>query len=191
MNVGLIGPKHVGKSTVAEGFHRAGYTRLSLAGPVKAAAHAALDCIVDHLGLPPLPTDFPTTHKEAIRPLYQWLGTDLVRDALRQPHFWIDRLLDEVDRYEAVVVDDVRFPNEAIALRQAGFVLIRVVRPGLRTNDTHPSETHVTDIDDWDYLLFNDYCTVAELVAHGERIANALLTDDPKLEDYLWSDPIE
>lgn len=40
-----------------------------------------------------------------------------------------------------VVITDVRYPNEADAIREAGGTLVRIVRPGVDDGDTHASET--------------------------------------------------
>ena len=42
-----------------------------------------------------------------------------------------------------MVVDDLRFPNEATALLELGATLIRVVRPGLEPDLSHESEAHI------------------------------------------------
>lgn len=53
------------------------------------------------------------------------------------------------------VVTDVRFPNEAQAIRDAGGIILKVVRPALGVStDEHPSETSV-DLIDPDYLIEN------------------------------------
>lgn len=40
-----------------------------------------------------------------------------------------------------VVITDVRYPNEADAIREAGGLLFRITRPGVDDGDTHASET--------------------------------------------------
>jgi len=53
------------------------------------------------------------------------------------------------------VVTDVRFPNEAQAIRDAGGLVLKVVRPGLGVpTDEHPSETSV-DLIVPDFLIEN------------------------------------
>lgn len=89
---------------------------------------------------------------------------------------WIDRLLERVEKYESsgvrnIIVDDVRFSNEAIALKEAGFMLIylntpwhvRFQRIRARTDDlnahiawfAHPSEIAPEEIDRslFDYII--------------------------------------
>ncbi|UVK59041.1 deoxynucleoside monophosphate kinase [Microbacterium phage Cen1621] len=57
--------------------------------------------------------------------------------------------------------NDVRFPNEADLIRRKGGILIRVIRPGLPTDDAHESETAL-DHYATDYELVNDG-SIAEL----------------------------
>lgn len=95
------------------------------------------------------------TYPEARRFL-QRLG-----DGVRQfdPEFWLRVGMREAralrrggpDTAEAfgpgqpVVVTDVRYPNEADAIRDAGGILIRIVRDGVDDGDTHASETALDD----------------------------------------------
>ncbi len=58
--------------------------------------------------------------------------------------------------HTAWAVTDVRFPNEADAIRAAGGAVVKVVRPSLGTpTDEHPSETSV-DLVREDVLIVND-----------------------------------
>lgn len=50
-------------------------------------------------------------------------------------------------RPRSVVITDVRYPNEADAIREAGGILVRIVRPGVADGDTHASETALDDYD--------------------------------------------
>lgn len=74
--------------------------------------------------------------------------------------FWIDRLLEKAGTDERVVIPDVRFRNEAEAIRARGGVLIRINRPG-HVAAGHVSETDLVDFD-WDEEFANDR-SVAEL----------------------------
>lgn len=77
------------------------------------------------------------------RHLLQTLGTEWGRQCLR-PTFWIDcwsavarRALQAGD---SVVVDDVRFPNEAEAIQALGGQVWLIDRPGLHYEGGHASE---------------------------------------------------
>jgi hypothetical protein len=65
----------------------------------------------------------------AVRKLLQLVGTELGRDLIGYEDVWVDQLLSAAQNVENVVVDDCRFVNEAEALRENGFVLVRVTRP--------------------------------------------------------------
>lgn len=168
MRIAFAGPRGTGKTTLAEYLvRRHGFTRMSLASPIKRiSAEAPSDSherrqfllrwaeelFPDNLALR---ARFVT---EAARVLTaerdpgrraQLLGTDVGR-AL-DPTVWIRYLLNRLPD-GPVVVDDVRFADECEALRQAGFVLIRLTappdvlaarlaaRPGERRDPGHASE---------------------------------------------------
>lgn len=93
-------------------------------------------------------------------------------------NYWVTRCLDDIEDAdpEAVVVDDLRFPNEARALRENGFTLIRVVKAGYANTDPHVSETALDDFDDWDYIVFAEdgdlidlFTQVDQIIAKEER----------------------
>lgn len=81
------------------------------------------------------------------RRLLQGLGV-AVRDHL-DPDAWIRPVIGAIQAREAprIVVTDVRFPNEAAAIRAAGGVLVRIVRPShhLPAAGLHVSETALDD----------------------------------------------
>ncbi len=144
------------------------YKRLSLADPIKEISEAMVEAAIDYLSdfgpddlnLPDVPE--VADHKTFYRPLFQWVGTELGRQFVGPDTLWIDWLLADVaeasefdDKF--TVCDDIQSPNEADALRAAGFVIVRVVRPesgrlaslteaGGRINDSHACETQIADI---------------------------------------------
>lgn len=118
--IGLCGPAGAGKSTIAEYLQDVyGAKRYSLAEPLKDIAARTLDFTHEQL--------YGTqSQKEAIDPRYgfsprwflQKLGTDGCRGVLGSD-IWVNALLRRI-RTEApkyAVVEDVRFPNEADAIR--------------------------------------------------------------------------
>src|SRR5690606_38687025 len=145
MRIAFAGPRATGKTTLAEYLVKHhGFTRMSLAAPIKRIiAECPADSYERHQfllrwghelfpGRMILAARFAT---EAARALAgerdpgrraQLLGTDVGR-ALDQ-EVWIRYLLEHLPDGH-VVVDDVRFRNECEALRQAGFVLIRLTAP--------------------------------------------------------------
>jgi len=95
-----------GKTTMADWLvTQQGYKKASLAGKVKEIARDLFRM------------------KEKDRPLLQKIGMKMreVRASV-----WIDYIIGIGDRYEDIVIDDVRFVNEAKALHEAGWTVIRL-----------------------------------------------------------------
>lgn len=110
-----------------------------------------------------------------VRQFLQELGTDACRNGLH-PNTWVNALMADYkpiltivhklagengveDDYEPQpddiketfpnwIITDTRFPNEAQAIKDAGGIVIRVDRPGVKAINAHPSET---GLDDWDF----------------------------------------
>lgn len=93
------------------------------------------------------------------RALLQEWGTELRRT--EDPDYWIRAWQEAARRFPRVVVPDVRFPNEAVAIRAAGGRLVLVKRPD-RDGDEHASETALVAWEDWDHVFINDG-TIADL----------------------------
>lgn len=145
-NIAIVGPMHSGKTTFAKLLvDLGGYTRLGLADAVKDAAEYMLNTFLsyniayfpdrqDALGVsgqPPILLDRQEIEdaKDVFRPFLQWFGTDFARQYLRNDRCWIDMYLAQLPHVVGpVICDDVRFPNEADALREAGFLILRIVR---------------------------------------------------------------
>ncbi|HEY8060266.1 MAG TPA: hypothetical protein VID94_15995 [Acidimicrobiales bacterium] len=71
-------------------------------------------------------------------------------------NFWVDRVMAQVgSQQRSAVITDVRFVNEADAIRAAGGFVIKVHRPGVHALNAHVSE-HALDDYDFDGHLFND-----------------------------------
>jgi len=134
MNIALVGPRKSGKSTAAEALIAAGYTRLSLADPVKDAAMVMVNAFTRSFHVDTMTDCFDRGDieysKATFRPLLEWIGSTFGRDYLQTPDRWIDMFRNRLDYTPGpIVCDDVRFPNEAEALREMGFLIVRVERP--------------------------------------------------------------
>jgi len=102
-----------------------------------------------------------TAYKDEIRGLMQRLGTEAGRETMGE-NVWVDALFSNLDLRDDIVITDMRFPNEAVAIGGSpGGVTWRVERPGIRPAGDHPSEI---SLDHWpfDHVLQNDG-TVDEL----------------------------
>jgi hypothetical protein len=161
--VGFVGRKNAGKDTAASALTAwRGYIRVAYADQVKALAlrinpivlpelpdgFQRLDWIVSAYGWDVAKRTIP-----AVRELLQELGTG-VRDLVGDDAWlnaWDSRVNAGHGGVAAVAVPDVRRRNEAEHVRvrgtYGGSLLIRVVRPGLDTSDTHVSETEQEHIE--------------------------------------------
>jgi hypothetical protein len=99
-----------------------------------------------------------------VRDLLQKLGTDACRNGLHK-NTWVNALMADyipvaLEQPSKWIITDTRFPNEAQAIKNAGGIVIRVDRPGVKAINDHPSET---GLDNWnfDYKIMNGSDIVA------------------------------
>lgn len=151
--IGLCGIAGSGKSTVAGILSRKhGFARKPFAYPLKSMIAA--------LGFDRSVLDGPAAGKElplevfggrTLREAMQTLGTEWGR-AQFGDDFWVRMWMRGVDGLGAVVADDVRFENEAKAIRDLGGIVVRLVRSGAGSSvgSAHVSENlgHIsTDVE--------------------------------------------
>ena len=180
MRVAFIGKMMSGKTTSADYLVRNyGFTRLAFADPVKSIAAQMLNTLSMNIHQWEFAThpdnmwDYERIQREkgnpAVRKLLQLVGTELGRELVGYPNVWVDMLIQQIDEYEHVVVDDCRFPNEAEALEDNNFKLIRVMRPeqdrlalieskyeNPEAILSHPSETSLDDLKPHDVIHASD-----------------------------------
>lgn len=148
-----------GKSTAADHLVSAHhFRRLRFAGPIKRMIRCLL--VESGANLIEAVEMVDGNQKESPTPLLggksprfamQTLGTEWGREIIA-PDLWRRILLSKVKRCRedglSVVVDDLRFENEAVALKEAGFTILAVKRPGtMFTVEQHSSEQQVLTFD--------------------------------------------
>lgn len=87
------------------------------------------------------------------RTIMQKVGTDCIRTHF--PDAWMSAWRCRVKPFPCTITVDVRFPNEAAAIRDLGGKIIRIRRPEVETPDAHVSETAMDDIVP-DKVVMND-----------------------------------
>jgi hypothetical protein len=158
--LGIGGYAGVGKDTLADLLvTRFSFTKISFADPMREMA-AAMDPVVGFGE-----DDSPIRYTEAIemcgytqakvvfpevRQFLQRLGTEGGRKVLGED-IWVNAALSKVKDKERVVIPDMRFINEASAIKDAKGYTIRVSRKGIDAPNDHLSEH---DLDGWNYDLF-------------------------------------
>ena len=98
------------------------------------------------------------------RKLMQLLGTEAGRQIIH-PNIWVNALFADYEPDSKWIITDVRFPNEAKAIKEKGGIMIRINRPNFIGKDfDHLSETALDDYDGFDYVIENDSDSVRDLV---------------------------
>lgn len=139
--IGFTGKMGCGKSTAAIELVNNGFCLRKFAGTLKAMMFT-LGLTLEHIegNLKELPCEL--LGGKTPRHAMQTIGTDWGRDMI-SPTLWIDVWKHHVNNLpfnRHVVVDDVRFDNEADAIRDMGGTVIRIGRPGLTIASSHASE---------------------------------------------------
>jgi hypothetical protein len=88
-----------------------------------------------------------------VREYLQMLGT-AVRSSLGEDA-WVHALFSGLDLARDYAITDVRFLSEARAVREAGGLIVRINRPGVKAVNDHISE-HQMDDYDFDVIINND-----------------------------------
>jgi len=143
LRVAFAGRSGSGKTTAAEFLqHECGGVFLSFAYPIKRLLRHAL---VDFGFMGPVAVEFVDLHREHERRFLQFVGTEWARR--KDPDVFVKLMQSHIDRCDdpCLIVDDVRFANEAAMLRRNGFRIFRIHRPG-QTASKHESEYSVDSI---------------------------------------------
>lgn len=118
--IGLAGCAGVGKSTIARMLRvNLGYRRIAFADPLKEALSIITGLSLNHFYNIKL-KEKQTEYGKSPRQMMQMGGTEFVRNMIN-PNFWIIRMQKELNQFfpnERIVVDDIRFENEADLIRK-------------------------------------------------------------------------
>ena len=138
---------------------------MSFAEPIKAMVQCLTSC-VDKDARP------PSLCGKSLREVYQTLGTDWGRKMVGED-IWIiagrsriDTLLGDVesDIIRGIVVDDIRFDNEAELVRRMGGVVIEITRASVPQME-HASEAGISrDLIDYSFANEGDILTLQHQV---------------------------
>lgn len=144
MIIGLTGYAGSGKSTIARNMFA--FSPKKFARPLKAMMRALLleqgvddDTIRRMIEGDLKERPSPFLNMQTPRHAMQTLGTDWGR-ALICENLWADAALRDLHPAISYVFDDVRFDNEADAIRKAGGKIVRLHRSGVERTSDHPSE---------------------------------------------------
>lgn len=160
--IGITGYAGSGKSTVAAMFEADGWHRRKFAAPLKnmlrsllrdqGAGVGTIEAMIEG-DLKEVPSTM--LGGKSPRHAMQALGTEWGRLRMSDT-LWVDAALRAAP--DRSIFDDVRFDNEAGAIRCRGGKIILVQRPGVGPVNNHQSERLV----DFDWVIQND-CDLVEL----------------------------
>jgi|688.fasta_scaffold50222_7 hypothetical protein len=173
MIIGIVGVAGSGKTIVARHLVEvAGYRRLAFAAPLKRMLKAGLGLTDEQLDGDHKQRVDPVLGSRTPRYLMQTLGTEWGRRMVG-PDVW-SRVWtrDAAAMGGNIVADDVRFSNEADAIRALGGVVWRVHRPGLMI-DQHASERAGRRIEE-DELIMNA-TSIPELIRSVDALIGGLV----------------
>jgi len=172
--IGLYSPApQSGKSTVAAQLKQKGYEIVPFAETIKLMlipmlvslgydehganylVHQAKQVVVGDAGV-------------SVRHMLQTLGTEYGRQCIH-PDIWVRCWKGRASRFDAVVADDVRFPNEAKMIKLLGGEMWRIDRPGATTTFDHVSEGSLDGYGEFDRHITNDG-TIEDLISKLQDI---------------------
>jgi len=145
--IGLSGYARAGKDTVANFLAAHGYERASFADNVREALYRldpalgadyggmTVQEVVHSIGWERAKGEYPE-----IRAYLQRFGSDVGRDII-DPDLWVKLAFRKLPDGSKAVFSDVRFANEAEAIRARGGRIYRIERPGYGPVNGHGSET--------------------------------------------------
>lgn len=145
MIIGIAGAKRSGKTTLAELLaRRYGLAHISFAAPIRAFVADLLGGTLEQLEEH---KESPVAWLDGVTPrhMMQTLGTEWGRDIVHS-ELWVRAAMRRAEIMGRVVISDVRFPNEAEAIRERGGIILRVHRgASAASGDAHRSEMPLPD----------------------------------------------
>lgn len=158
MIIGLSGYAQSGKDEIAKILLEEGFERAAFADTLREALMALnplagygvfLKDVVTMLGWEDAKRNYPE-----VRRLLQRMGTEAGRDIFGE-QIWVNKTLGKLDPQKNYIITDVRFQNEADAIRDLGGQMWRVTRPSHGPINSHSSEI---DLDNYvfDYTVENN-----------------------------------
>jgi len=154
MYIGISGKIGVGKTTVAKMLLKKfpSYKKIAFGDFLKqevsqkfnfplSYCYHAKDTLILHDELPHAPM--------SVRQILQWWGDQRRKE---NPLYFVDKMRRVLDQYDRVIIDDVRFPEEAALMQNYGGLLFRIhPYPGYNFTafSNHKSETALDNFCAW------------------------------------------
>ncbi len=176
--IGVAGKAGAGKDTFVLGLIQAGYIRAAFADALKhVTAMTAGEPVTNFTDLK-LKEEFSEALQMTRRRALQNVG-NMMRQATHDG-IWLQRVVRdwEASGRVATAISDVRYPNEAAAVKDAGGIVVRIERPSL-VGLTGEAAVHASEVPLADHLVditIQNDGTVEELYWHASRVARFVST---------------
>lgn len=163
MIIGISGKEGSGKTTAALMIYQLTggvFQTHSFARALKESTAAILGFDVDDLYDRDVKNMYLSGWDMTVGEFLQWLGTDVCRK--RNSVAWVDALMKKYEPSMKWTIDDIRFKNEADAVKDAGGVIIRLsgdpgdVFESSKRDKTHSSEVDMDDYGRFDFVIDTD-----------------------------------
>ena len=148
MIVGISGKVGSGKTTLADYLVQKtnnGLRKMSFASLLKEVVVKLIGCEVEDFASQEFKLKWLPDWNMSVGQFLQWFGTDICRAT--NPGVWVNRLMEKAEGLD-VVIDDVRFKNEAMEIIKHGGVVIRLDGDPAKSN-RDPNHRSETDLDDF------------------------------------------
>jgi hypothetical protein len=159
--IGIYGPApQSGKTFAATVLCNKGFIRLSFAAPLK---QMCVDFLMSLGYSKQNALKYVFTDKEALIPevgktvryLLQTLGTEWGRNCVSND-VWITAFEKTAEKYQKIVIDDIRFENEARVVQKMGGKVWRIICPFASHDFSHESEGSLDDWTGFNHVIEND-----------------------------------
>lgn len=175
--IGITGKAGSGKDSLGAVFRElADFSTYALASPIKAALAAMLRVPVTKIEDREFKNAVYPPLGKTPRQMLQTLGTEWGRQLVCED-IWLNlmrkrwaEVQHEIPPY--LCVTDIRFDNEANAIKKEGGTLIRIIRGDQIEGDSHKSEAGV-DLSFVDWTVYNDG-SLSDLKTHAGRILQCI-----------------
>lgn len=170
MIIGLAGYARSGKNTVADLLSRK-YKQVAFAEPMRTALYKLNPIIDAEFNLQEAVEEYGWDEAKGIFPeirrQLQVLGTEVGRHMIHE-NVWVDIAIRGMLPTDNVVFTDVRFINEATAIKKLGGEIWRINRDGVGALNGHISEH---SLNDWEFdRIIENNGTVEDLQNYIESI---------------------
>ncbi|MHA1681153.1 MAG: hypothetical protein ACTSUE_09100 [Promethearchaeota archaeon] len=154
--IGFTGTMGSGKDTAAlHCIEQHNMIRLSFATPLKQACMKMFGFSHDQMHDTILKETIDTRWNKSPREVLQWMGTDVMREQFG-PDFFVKRMeieinncvLDKIflNKYDGIVITDVRFDNEAALIRGLGGSIVHIRRSQQNKSSTKRVKQHTEHV---------------------------------------------